>query len=156
MSTSSTARGFPPQVECPAIMTESTATALSLSNIAFIKYWGNRDDALRLPANGSISMNLAGLETVTTVYVSPLYVKDEFSLNGVTHEGGPADRVRIQLDHIRGLAGSKLHAHVVSQNNFPTGAGIASSASAFAALSVAGCAAFGVHLEEKALPRRPR
>ena len=36
-------------------------------NIAFIKYWGNRDDALRLPMNGSISMNFAGLITRTTV-----------------------------------------------------------------------------------------
>jgi len=38
-----------------------TATARSCSNIALIKYWGNRDDALRIPANGSISMNCAFL-----------------------------------------------------------------------------------------------
>ena len=44
-----------------------SATAQAHPNIAFIKYWGNRDDALRLPANGSISMNLDGLYTRTTV-----------------------------------------------------------------------------------------
>jgi len=45
----------------------TSATALAHPNIAFIKYWGNRDDTLRLPANGSISMNLDGLFTRTTV-----------------------------------------------------------------------------------------
>ena len=44
-----------------------TAAALAHPNIAFIKYWGNRDNALRLPANGSVSMNLGALATKTTV-----------------------------------------------------------------------------------------
>ena len=44
-----------------------SATARAHSNIAFVKYWGNRDDRLRLPANASISMNLADLHTTTTV-----------------------------------------------------------------------------------------
>jgi diphosphomevalonate decarboxylase len=47
--------------------TMSTATAQSHPNIALIKYWGNRDDKLRLPVNGSISMNLDGLSTRTAV-----------------------------------------------------------------------------------------
>src|SRR4030066_37394 len=64
-----------------------TATALAHPNIAFIKYWGNRDDDLRLPANGSISMNLAGLETVTTVAFSPRRTEDEFVFEGVLQSG---------------------------------------------------------------------
>ena len=45
----------------------SKATAVAHSNIAFIKYWGNADPVLHLPANPSISMNLSELHTVTTV-----------------------------------------------------------------------------------------
>ena len=44
-----------------------SATAQAHPNIAFIKYWGNKDEALRVPANGSLSMNLDGLYTRTTV-----------------------------------------------------------------------------------------
>lgn len=48
-------------------MTTNKATAQSSPNIAFIKYWGNRDNTYRLPSNSSISMNLDGLFTRTTV-----------------------------------------------------------------------------------------
>jgi diphosphomevalonate decarboxylase len=44
----------------------TTATAIANPNPAFIKYWGNRNDTLRIPSNGSISMNLDGLYTRTT------------------------------------------------------------------------------------------
>ena len=46
----------------------TTATAQSHPNIAFIKYWGNRDNELRIPSNSSISMNLDGLFTRTREY----------------------------------------------------------------------------------------
>jgi diphosphomevalonate decarboxylase len=49
-----------------------------------------------------------------------------------------------------------LHAEVTSQNNFPTGAGIASSAAAFAALSIAASAALGLDLTEQELSRLAR
>jgi len=48
----------------------TTAIAQSHPNIAFIKYWGNRDQKLRLPVSGSISMSLEGLFTRTTVSFS--------------------------------------------------------------------------------------
>ena len=67
----------------------NSATAQAHPNIAFIKYWGNRDDALRLPANGSISMNLDGLYTRTTVSFQRTLPFDELILND--HEvTGPA------------------------------------------------------------------
>ncbi len=132
-------------------MTDSIATATSCSNIAFIKYWGNRDDQLRLPANGSISMNLAGLETTTTVMFSDHLERDQLALNGVEQSGEPLARITRHLGHIRAHSGSTLSARVVSRNTFPTGAGIASSASGFAALTVAACQALGLDLAEAEL-----
>lgn len=125
--------------------------ARSHSNIAFIKYWGNRDEALRLPANGSISMNLAGLDSEVSVSFDPDLGHDLLTLNGNPQTGQPLDRVTRHLDHIRRLAGVTTRAIVTSSNNFPTGTGIASSASAFAALTVAACAALHVTMTETEL-----
>jgi diphosphomevalonate decarboxylase len=127
------------------------ATARSCSNIAFIKYWGTRDPALRLPSNGSLSMNLQGLETVTTVSFSPDAAADRLVLDGQHVQGPAAQRVSQHLDRIRAIAGSDLRARVVSRNSFPAGAGLASSASAFSALTLAGCAALEVKFAEREL-----
>lgn len=135
----------------------TTATALAHPNIAFIKYWGNRDDSLRLPQNGSISMNLAGLQTHTRVSFNPDLQNDFFTLNNSVQTGSSLARVSDFLDLVRFMAGKKWHAEVESANNFPTGAGIASSAAAFAALAVAGTKAIGLELNEpqlSALARR--
>jgi diphosphomevalonate decarboxylase len=128
------------------------ATAVANANIAFVKYWGNRDDKLRLPANPSLSMNLAGLETETTVDFVDGLEHDEVIIGGEPQTGLPRDRVVSHLDVIRARAGGQRQfARVQSANNFPTGAGIASSASAFAALTLAAAAAAGLHLTEPEL-----
>jgi diphosphomevalonate decarboxylase len=132
-------------------MPATCATAIAESNIAFIKYWGNRDDRLRLPANASLSMNLAGLETETTVEFNDGWDRDEVILGGEPQSGAPRDRVAAHLDLIRARAGLSLRARVQSRNNFPTGTGIASSASAFAALTLAAAAAAGLRLSEPEL-----
>jgi diphosphomevalonate decarboxylase len=132
-------------------MPEHTATALAHPNIALIKYWGNQNNALRLPTNASLSMNLAGLQTVTTVAFSADLEEDEVSIDGERQTGTPAQRVSAHLDLIRGKASLTERARVESANNFPMGAGIASSASAFAALTLAGAAAAGLALEEREL-----
>ncbi len=132
-------------------------TAEALSNIAFIKYWGNRDQALRLPSNPSLSMNLDGLKTVTSVAFDPALTTDDITLNGGPAVGAAAARVSRQLDLVRAMAGLTAGARVVSHNTFPSGAGIASSASGFAALTVAATAAAGLTLSEaelSALARR--
>jgi diphosphomevalonate decarboxylase len=129
----------------------STATAVAHPNIAFIKYWGNRNDALRLPANGSISMNLAGLETRTSVEFDPVLAEDLFTLQGVRQTGEPRIRVASHLDLLRNRAGVSWKARVDSWNTFPLGAGIASSASAFAALTAAAVAALGMAIPEREL-----
>ena len=64
-------------------MSSRSATAISCPNIAFIKYWGNRDDHLRIPSTGSISMNLDGLETRTCVQFNSQLTSDSVILNGV-------------------------------------------------------------------------
>jgi diphosphomevalonate decarboxylase len=132
------------------------ATAISHPNIAFIKYWGNRDQELRLPSNGSISMNLDGLETRTCVEFSPDFSADQLTINSLPVYGSGLLRVAIFLDRVRALAGKTWFARVSSENNFPTGAGIASSAAAFAALSLAATRAIGLELEEAALSQLAR
>ena len=133
-----------------------SATAQAHPNIAFIKYWGNRDDALRLPANGSISMNLDGLYTRTTVSFQRTLPFDELILNDHELTGPALDRVSALLDLVRDRAGFAQKAEVVSENNFLSGAGIASSASAFAALAMAASEAAGLHLAEAELSRLAR
>src|SRR5512136_3009683 len=110
----------------------TTATAQAHPNIAFIKYWGNRDNALRLPANGSISMNLDGVYTRTTVSFQHSLPYDELIINGRELAGPALERVSCVLDLIREMAATDYQAEVVSENNFPSGTGIASSAAAFA------------------------
>lgn len=127
------------------------ATAISCANIAFIKYWGRKDHGLRLPLNASISMNLNQATTQTTVLFASSLEADHVSIGGEHTTGKAAQRVSDHLDRIRAQAGIEARAQVASQNSFPMGAGIASSASAFAALTVAACAAAGLQLDERQL-----
>lgn len=144
------------------------ATAIAPANIAFIKYWGKADppageagDALRLPLNSSISMNLSACVTTTTVEFSPSYREDivEFmdqkalTILSRSREDCQSENLRVcnHLDSVRARAGSAWHARVVTKNSFPKGAGIASSASGFAALTVAAVEALGLTLSEREL-----
>jgi diphosphomevalonate decarboxylase len=133
-----------------------SATALAHPNIAFIKYWGNRDNDLRIPSNSSISMNLDGLFTRTIVSFQPSLPFDELIINGHEVVGRGTERVSYVLDLVRQMAAIKMNAEVMSENNFPVGAGIASSAAAFAALALAGSKAAGLNLDERELSRLAR
>ncbi len=137
-------------------MKKHTAAASAPPNIAFIKYWGNRDETLRLPVNGSLSMNLDGLWARTRVTFAPDLPTDCFYLNGKKQDGKGLQRVSAFLDHVRQLAGLGWAAEVKSENNFPAGAGIASSAAAFAALALAASRAAGLNLDRRALSRLAR
>jgi diphosphomevalonate decarboxylase len=137
-------------------MSINSATAIAHPNIAFIKYWGNRDHTYRLPENGSISLNLAELVTQTRVTFDPALSADIFDLNNLRQTGTALQRVTSHLNIIRGLRGIATRAHVMSENNFPAGAGIASSASAFAALTVAAVNALNLEMSEKDLSRLAR
>jgi diphosphomevalonate decarboxylase len=125
-------------------MTLRQATARAGANIALIKYWGKRDAELNLPAAGSISITLDGLETITRLTPDPSLSRDELQVNDQ-----PADPVRVAavLDRMRALADQTGYFQVASHNNFPTAAGLASSASAFAALVEAANQALGAGLD---------
>jgi diphosphomevalonate decarboxylase len=134
------------------------ATARAGSNIAFIKYWGVSDPALNLPLSNSISMTLADAYTTTSVeWETRGGFADEVTIDGKRLDSQRAERISRHLERMRALANVTYRARVVSHNNFPMASGIASSASGFAALTVAGCAALGLELtptQLSALARR--
>ena len=129
------------------------ATAKANANIALTKYWGKRDKELMLPQNGSTSMTLSDLYTITTVEFDKKYDKDIFILGEeeFKEESEEYDEVKGHLDLIREMSEVTENAKVVSKNNFPTAAGLASSASGFAALSVAAAKAAGLKLDPQEL-----
>ena len=127
------------------------ATALANPNIAFIKYWGIRDEALRLPANDSLSMTIGPLATRTSVEFDFHRTQDALILNSEVVSGPSLSRMQGFMDQLRKKAGQSIYALVISDNNFPTSSGLASSASAYAALTLAGTTALGLELSEPEL-----
>lgn len=137
------------------------ARAVAHSNIALIKYWGKRtetDPELNLPAVGSLSMTLDELRTDTQVAPAP---RDRFVLDGKAYEGDApeASKVFAHLDRVWASAhdSERPGCEVTSTNHLPTAAGLASSASGFAALTLASAAAFELDhgdVELSALARR--
>ncbi len=128
--------------------------AVACSNIALVKYWGKRDAAENLPAAGSLSLTLAELRTRTSVIFDPALPADDLILAGVRQTGEPLARVSRFLDLVRPPG---ARARVVTENSFPTASGLASSASAFAALAHAATRAAGLTLSPRdlsALARR--
>jgi diphosphomevalonate decarboxylase len=101
-------------------------------------------------------MNLDGLFTRTRVTFDEGLAHDELILDGQKQSGAALNRVTAMLNRVRDMAGLACNARVESNNNFPMGAGIASSASAFAALSLAASCAAGLDLDEAALSRLAR
>lgn len=127
------------------------ATARANSNIALIKYWGKRDEALNLPQNGSISMTLDGLHTTTTVRWDDALPEHKAFLDRKAMEGSELAKIGRFLNRIKQMAGVKGHAMVETHNSFPTAAGLASSASGYAALALAATKAAGLELSEREL-----
>lgn len=137
--------------EGPRPAQEAKATARAHSNIALVKYWGKRDADLNLPTNGSISLTLDGMHTTTTVTWQEASGGDEVTLNGKPQAGEALEKVATFLERVRRLSGHAGSARVESHNNFPTAAGLASSASGFAALALAASSAAGLRLSPREL-----
>ncbi len=119
------------------------ATAKACANIALVKYWGKRDSALNLPGAGSVSLTLDALVTTTTVEFDESITNDELFLDDAPASTG---RLSPWLDLVRNRAQITTRARVKSSNAFPTSSGLASSASAYAALALAATTAAGVKL----------
>jgi diphosphomevalonate decarboxylase len=128
-------------------------TARAGTNIALVKYWGKRDASLNLPAAGSLSLTLAELGTVTRVAFTaePAARGDQVSLGGAPVDAKFAAKVSRFLDLVRTRAGLDRAAIVETTNTVPTAAGLASSASGFAALALAATRAAGMVLAPRAL-----
>ncbi|MEO7385380.1 MAG: diphosphomevalonate decarboxylase [Gammaproteobacteria bacterium] len=121
------------------------AVAVAHPNVALVKYWGKRARAGNLPATGSLSLVLGGLATETSVRFDADLPRDRVLLDG-REDAETSTRVSACLDELRREAGITARASVDSHNDFPTGAGLASSASGFAALVTAGAGALGLNL----------
>lgn len=135
---------------------KNSATARAHSNIALAKYWGKADVKLNLPAVPSLSMTLDKFFTETTVSFDSKLKADRLLLNDKPASKPELARASRALDTVRQLTGVELRAQVNSKNNFPTAAGLASSASGFAALVAAGCTASGKSVSATAMSRLAR
>lgn len=125
-------------------------TVKTASDIALIKYWGKKDEILRLPENGSISIKLDGLDTITTVDFQSGLTADQIVIEGESNNEETA-RVVKHLNRIRKIYGQDVFARVESKNTFPRGTGLSSSGSGFAALTFAATASLELNLSEKEL-----
>lgn len=127
------------------------ATAIAHSNLALIKYWGKQNTLLNIPAVGSISITLKELLTKTTVQFDPNLKEDILILNNARSDQTKEKRISKFLDIVRHQTKAKYNAEIISENNYPTGAGLASSASGFAALAMAATNAARIHLSTEQL-----
>ncbi len=137
-------------------------TVLATPNIALVKYWGRRDSRLNLPTNSSISITLGeGLSTRTSVLLTNRIRNDTLYINGERHRLGTAKDEKFfyigrVLDELKRMDGTKKRMLVVTENNYPTGAGLASSAAGAAALIHAASEALGLNLDAKEMSRVAR
>lgn len=128
-------------------------TARAHTNIALVKYWGKENEELIIPANSSLSLTLDEFYTDTSVQFDETLQSDEVTLNNKTVED---IKITNFMNIIREKANIPYFARIESTNHVPTSAGLASSASAYAALSAAGSKAAGLNLSQKDLSRLAR
>ncbi len=134
----------------------NSGKARAHTNIALIKYWGKADETYIIPMNNSLSVTLDRFYTETKVTFDESYAKDTLILNGQVVEENETVKISKFMDIVRELGGTSAHAYIESENYVPTAAGLASSASAYAALAAACDKALNLGLTGKALSRLAR
>ncbi|WP_283587734.1 diphosphomevalonate decarboxylase [Limosilactobacillus viscerum] len=132
------------------------ATAKAHTNIALVKYWGKKDQDMIIPQTDSLSLTLDEFYTTTKVTFDDQLSSDQVSINSNLLGDQASQKVRNFLDLVRKMSGTTAFARVESQNHVPTAAGLASSASAFAALAGAASRAAGLNLDRRDLSRLAR
>ncbi|MGC8496340.1 MAG: diphosphomevalonate decarboxylase [Candidatus Micrarchaeia archaeon] len=133
-------------------------TAIATPNIALVKYWGKRGDgSLNLPNNSSVSFTLSEntLNTKTSVAIAPNINEDMIYINGELQTKDQANEKTTFITRIikemKEKAGVRDNLLVVSNNSFPTGSGLASSASGASALVFALNALLGLKMDSRNL-----
>jgi diphosphomevalonate decarboxylase len=125
------------------------ASAYAPSNIALSKYWGKREASFNLPVTGSLSISLAehGTKTGLSVINAPAH---QVILNGEAVETNQSFALKVGqwLDRV---LPRDLKLRIDTINTVPTAAGLASSASGFAALTLATNTLMGWQLPERQL-----
>ncbi|EHS86440.1 Mevalonate diphosphate decarboxylase [Limosilactobacillus gastricus PS3] len=132
------------------------STARAHTNIALIKYWGKRDADLILPYTDSLSLTLDEFYTTTTVDFDSQLKQDHLIIDGQVISPDKSAKVARFMDLVRQMSGQKAFAKIKSINHVPMSAGLASSASAFAALAAAASRAAGLNLTPTELSRLAR
>ncbi|MFZ5894390.1 MAG: diphosphomevalonate decarboxylase [Myxococcota bacterium] len=133
-----------------------TSVAVACSNIALVKYWGKSPRGQNLTAVPSLSLTLDALRTTTHVRFDATLSEDRVQIGDSWVSGRPLERAVRLLDEVRALASLRERAEVISNNDFPTASGLASSASGFAALALAAQAAAGLTLTSAEVSRLAR
>ncbi len=128
-------------------------TAVAHPNVALVKYWGKRGGDGNVPATPSLSITLGGLTTRTTVTTDAQANTDRVVLNGVDVHDAKIDACLGRLKAMRKHAPALL---VETNNDFPTAAGLASSASGFAALVTAVNALLELDLDAHGIAEQAR
>ncbi|MCE4987879.1 diphosphomevalonate decarboxylase [Staphylococcus haemolyticus] len=135
---------------------KKSGKARAHTNIALIKYWGKADEALIIPMNNSLSVTLDRFYTETRVTFDETLTEDQLILNGEAVNAKESAKIQRYMEMIRKEAGISEHALIESENFVPTAAGLASSASAYAALAGACNEALQLGLSDKDLSRLAR
>lgn len=131
-------------------------TARAHTNIALVKYWGKRDAKLILPQTDSLSLTLDPFYTDTSVEFDPALTHDQLFIDGQAVPTDKMGKVERVMDTVRDWSKQKQFARIESINHVPMSAGLASSASAFAALAAASAKASGLKLSRRDLSRLAR
>jgi len=129
----------------------SEVTAIAHPNFALIKYWGKADSIQNIPAMSSISLTVDTLASTTQISQQPEVQENIWELNG--ERQSDLGQILPTLDYLSEVGEVKEPCLIQSDNNFPTAAGLASSASGVASIVVAYNQFFDLGLTNKQMTK---